>query len=81
MYGGNQIAADITSEYLISTYFLFVALGILISGGVFGYFFKKKIFNNEYLKTIIQPVWVIALLIFCTSFLVSVGSSLFRYLL
>lgn len=80
MYGGNQIAADVTSEYLISAYFLFVALCMLISGGVFGYVFKKKMFNNEYLQTIIQPVWVIALLIFCTAFLVSGNESLYRYM-
>ena len=80
MFGSNHAAVDTASEYLIGSYFMFVMLCLLISGGVFGYFFKRKIFHNEYLQTIIQPVWVIALLIFCTAFLVSGDKQLYMYM-
>ena len=81
MFGGNHVAVDMTSEYLSGTYIMFVILCLLISSGIFGFVFKKKVFNNEYLQTVIQPVWVIALLIFCTAFLVSEDSSMFTYML
>ncbi|MBQ8965376.1 MBOAT family O-acyltransferase [Ruminococcus sp.] len=80
MFGGNHVAVDMTSEYLISTYLILFVLCLLVSSGVFGYFFRKKVFNNEYIQTIMQPVWVIALLIFCTAFLVSGNNSLYTYM-
>ena len=80
MFGMGHAAVDTTSEYLIGTYLLLVVLCVLISSGVFGYFFKRKMFNNEYLQTIIQPVWVIALLIFCTAFLISGNDSLYTFM-
>lgn len=80
MFGASHVAVDTSTEYLISSYFMFVVLCLLISGGVFRYFFKKKIFHNEYIHTIIQPVWVIALLIFCTAFLVSSDRQLYMYM-
>lgn len=80
MFGGNRIAVDNVSEYLVGTYLLFFVVCILISGGVFSYFFRKKVFMNEYLHTIVQPVWVIALLIICTAFLVSGDNRLFTYM-
>lgn len=80
MFGSNRIAVDNVSEYLVSTYLLFFVVCTLISGGVFSYFFRKKVFMNEYLHTIVQPVWVIALLIICTAFLVSGDARLFSYM-
>ena len=80
MFGGSNVAVDTTSEYLFGTYFLFVVICLLISSGVSGYIFKKKVFSNEYLQTVIQPVWVIALLIFCTAILVSGDSGSYMYI-
>lgn len=80
MFGANKIVVDTLSEYLFSTYFMFIMLCLFFSTGVFSYFFKKKVPANIYLKTIIQPVWTIALLILCTAFLVSGNKELFTYL-
>lgn len=80
MFGSSMIAVDNVSEYLLGTYLLFFVVCIFISGGIFGYFFRKKVFMNEYLHTIIQPVWVIALLMICTAFLVAGDTRLFTYM-
>lgn len=81
MFGANKIVVDTLSEYMFSTFFMFFIICLFFSTGVFSYFFKKKVPSNIYLKTIIQPVWTIALLILCTAFLVSGNKDLFTYLL
>lgn len=71
MFGAGNSAIDTVSGYLLGAYSFVLITGIIIMFGLLGYLMRKKVFNNEYLRTIIQPVWVIALLIICTAFLVS----------
>ena len=78
--GKTRAAFDASTEYLVGTYFLFIVIALLLLSGLFTYLLKKKIFNNEYLQTILQPVLVIALLIVCTAFLVSVSDMQILYM-
>lgn len=80
MFGFNNVAVDTMSPYLAETYLLFIALCLLISSGIFSYAFHKAENISEYLSTIIQPVWCIALLVLCTAFLVSGEAGLNGYL-
>lgn len=80
MFGMSRVAVDTASEYLVRSYFWHLVICLMISGGAFGFFLKKKILGNEYLQTMIQPVWVIVLLIFCTAFLVSGDRQLHMYM-
>lgn len=80
MLGANTIAVDMLSEYLIQSYLLFIVACMVISGGFLSYFHKKKPGIAEYVSTIIQPVWVIAIMLICTAFIVSGDSSVFGYM-
>lgn len=79
MFGGETTAIDTVSGYLLGSYSAALIIGLVIAFGLFGYLMRKKVFNNEYLRTIIQPVWVIALLIICTAFLVSGENCTFMF--
>lgn len=80
MFGANHIAADMLSEYIIKTYFLFFAAGIFFMSGLPRYIVSKINSLSQYVLTIIQPVIVIALLLLCTAFLISGDRNLSAFL-
>ncbi|MBO4865038.1 MAG: acyltransferase [Ruminococcus sp.] len=79
MFGSGNNTLDTASSYLLGSYSCPMITAIVVSFGAFGYLKRKKVFNNEYLTTIIQPVWVIALLIICTAFLVSGENCTYKF--
>lgn len=79
MFGGGDNTLDTSSSYLLGNYCFSMITGLVVSLGLFGYLKRKKLFNNEYLTTIIQPVWVIALLILCTAFLVAGENCIYMF--
>jgi D-alanyl-lipoteichoic acid acyltransferase DltB (MBOAT superfamily) len=79
MFGGGENTLDTSSSYLVGSYSVPMITAIVVSFGAFGYLKRKKVFNNQYLTTIIQPVWVIALLIICTAFLVSGENCIYMF--
>lgn len=81
MFGANRIAADMLSENLLKTYFWFIAACIFMSSGIISRLRKKADGLSIYIVTVIQPVWVIALLLLCTSFMISGNGRLAGFLL
>jgi phage-related holin len=79
MFGSGDNTLDTASSYLFGSYSVPLIMALVVSFGAFGYLKRKKVFNNEYLTTIIQPVWVIALLIICTAFLVSGDNCIYMF--
>lgn len=74
MFGANSVTIDVMSVHLLRIYLPLLAVCIVLSSGITE-FFRGKIENiSEYILTIIQPVWVIALLLVCTSYLISTDS-------
>lgn len=74
MFGANNVTIDIMSVHLLRIYLPLLAVCVILSSGLTE-FIKAKIENmSEYILTIIQPVCVIALLIMCTSYLISADS-------
>lgn len=80
MFGANRIAADLLSEYLIQTYFLFIAAAIAIVSGLMNCILKKINNISEYILTIIQPICVIGLLLICTAFIIADNGKMLFYL-
>ncbi len=74
MFGANNITVDVMSVNLLKIYLPLLAACVILSSGIVE-FLRGKIENmSEYIITIIQPVWVIALLLVCTSYLISTDS-------
>lgn len=74
MFGANNVTVDVMSVNLLKIYLPLLLICIVISTGAVEFFIGKVENISEYIMTIIRPVWVIALLLLCTSYLISADS-------